>query len=108
MVTFSGFHLHHRLALQDLFFYSTDFGIADHTTFQQQVARRRAGPAVYRHWRITLTGPGNHTAHPLQLFMDVLHRFNRRIKQLAESIGNQFRSGVLNKIGFARLRDERE
>lgn len=40
--------------------------------------------------------------------MNILHRFNRHIEQLAEGISDQFGSSVLNKIGFAGLRDERE
>ncbi|MPN30258.1 hypothetical protein SDC9_177721 [bioreactor metagenome] len=40
--------------------------------------------------------------------MDILYRFNRRIEQLAEGIGDQFWSGILNKIGFAGLCDKRK
>ena len=108
MMTLGRLHFHHRLTLQDLFFRSANLGITHHTTFEQQVARRGPRPAVYGDRRFALAGPGNHPTHPLQLFVDILHRFNRRIEQLAESISDQFRAGVLNKIGFTGLSNERE
>ncbi|EHD07027.1 hypothetical protein LTSEWAN_0114, partial [Salmonella enterica subsp. enterica serovar Wandsworth str. A4-580] len=40
--------------------------------------------------------------------MDVLYRFNRRLEQFPECIGNQFRPRVLNKISFTGLRNQRE
>ena len=108
MMTLGRLHFHHRLTLQDLFFRSANLGITHHTTFEQQVARRRTCPAINRYRCFTFASPDNNPTHPLQLFMDILRRFNRRIEQLAESISDQFRSGVLNKIGFTGLRDERE
>ena len=108
MMALGRLHLHHWLTLQDLFFRGANFGITQYTAFEQQVARRGASPTIYRNRRFAFTGPGNHPPHPLQLFMNILHRFNRHIEQLAEGISDQFGSSVLNKIGFAGLRDERE
>ena len=46
MVTFRGLDFHHRFSLQHLLFRGADFGIADHATLQQQIARCRPSPGI--------------------------------------------------------------
>ncbi|MNQ95423.1 hypothetical protein D3C85_1109800 [compost metagenome] len=107
MMTLCRLGLDNHFATQDFFFGCADFGIADHPAFKQQVARRRSDPAIKGDGRFALTRPGNHPAHSLQLFMDILHRFNRFLEQLTKRLSDRFRASVLNKIGFARLGNQR-
>lgn len=103
MVTLCRFGFNHRLGAQHLLFGSADAGIADHPAPKQQIAGRRANPAVDSDGRITLAGPRNHPAHPLELLMNVLHRLNRRGEQLPERIGDELRTRLLHQPGLTRL-----
>ncbi|STI81485.1 Uncharacterised protein [Escherichia coli] len=43
-----------------------------------------------------------------ELLVDVLRGFYRRVKKFAESISDQFRARILNKISFAGLGNQRQ
>ena len=107
MVALGGLRFDHHFALQYLFFRRTDFGVANHAAFQEQVARCGANPGINGDWRIPFSCPGNHTTHAFKLSMHVLHRLHGLIKQFAESIRYHFGAGVLNQVGFTRLGDQR-
>ena len=107
VMTLGRFRLDHHFPLEHLFFRRADFGVADHAALKQQITRCGPDPGVDRHRGIAFPGPGNHPTHSLKLLMHVLHRLYRLGKQLAECISDRFRAGVLDKIGFARLGNQR-
>ena len=106
MVTFRRLGFHHHFPLQHLLFGGADFGITDHATFEQQVARRRANPGIDGDWRIAFAGPGDDPAHAFELFMHVLNGGNGGGKQLPEGPGDRLGARVLDQIGFTGLGDQ--
>ncbi len=51
---------------------------------------------------------GDNSPQAFELLVDVLRGFYRRVKKFAESISDQFRARILNKISFAGLGNQRQ
>ena len=108
MMAFRRCRFDNHFAAQDFFFRRTDFGVAHHAAFEQQIPCCRPHPAIDGDWCFTFTRPGNHPAHPLHLSMHILNGFYGLIEQFAERVGNQFGSRILDQIRFTRLGNQRK
>ncbi len=94
--------------MQDLFFGGVDFCVTDNAALEKLITRCRRDPAINGDRRFPFPGPGDNSSQAFELLVDVLRGFYRCVKKFAESISDQFRARILNKISFAGLGNQRQ